>query len=50
MNEILYEEDEDNEEDAENVNIDDEDDAMKKGQYDGRIPFSFRYELSFISL
>ena len=48
MNEILYEEDEDNEEDAEN--IDDEDDAMKKGQDNGRIPFSFRYELSFISL
>ena len=42
MNEILYEEDEDNEEDAENVIIDDEYDAMKKGQDEGRIPFSFR--------
>ena len=48
LNEILYEEDEDNEEDAENVNIDDEYDAMKKGQDEGRIPFSFRYKLSFI--
>ena len=43
LNEILYEEDEDNEEDAESDNITaDEDVTMKKGRDDGRIPFSFR--------
>ena len=42
LNEILYEEDEDNEEDADNISNDDEDVGMKKGRDDGRIPFSFR--------
>ena len=42
LNEILYEEDEDNEEDAESCNNDDEDVGMKKGRDVGRIPFSFR--------
>ena len=42
LNEILYEEDEDNEEDADNDNNHDGDEGMKKGQEEGRIPFSFR--------
>lgn len=42
LNEILYEEDEDNEEDAESISNDD-DLGMKTGRDDdGRIPFSFR--------
>ena len=41
LNEILYEEDEDNEEDEENTINDHGDDLVKKGQ-ETRINFSFR--------
>ena len=41
LNEILYEEDEDNEEDEENTFNDHGDDLVKKGQ-ETRINFSFR--------